>query len=264
MAIIDFHTHILPGIDDGSRNIESSLIMLQEESRQGIGTVVVTPHFYASEVSVEVFLERRQKAYYKLMDAIQKHCRDIASNDSQMAPNGMEDALCKKPEDFPRILLGAEVTYFDGISQAEKISELTMEGTDILLLEMPFNTWSRSEMDEVMWMIENGDYRIMLAHLERFSHFSGNKRYIKELMETDAIIQYNADSFHNRKYTKLMVKSIKKGIVPLLGSDCHGVHHREPELLTGRNILKDKMSQDILDAIDRKGEEIITCQKEQR
>lgn len=245
MAIIDFHTHILPGIDDGSRNIESSLIMLQEESRQGIDVVVVTPHFYASEVSVEVYLERRQKAYDKLVEAIDELKQKAQAQDDE-------------PVRIPKILLGAEVTYFEDISRADKISELMMEGTDILLLEMPFKSWTREEFDEVMEMIESGDYQIMLAHLERFAAFRGNRKYIKELFQTDAIIQYNSDSFHNRKYTKLMIKSMKKGIVPLLGSDCHGVHHRVPELLTGRNMLKDKMGQEMLDQIDEKGTAILS------
>ena len=60
--MIDFHTHILPGIDDGSRNIDMTVAMLSEEVSQGVTAVVATPHFYANRTSVAAFLERREKA----------------------------------------------------------------------------------------------------------------------------------------------------------------------------------------------------------
>ena len=55
--MIDFHSHILPGIDDGSKNTQMSLAMIEEEKKQGVHTIVATPHFYADEDSVERFLK---------------------------------------------------------------------------------------------------------------------------------------------------------------------------------------------------------------
>ncbi len=52
---IDFHTHILPGIDDGSRNVEMSLRMLAAQREQQVDEIVATPHFYAQKDSVEEF-----------------------------------------------------------------------------------------------------------------------------------------------------------------------------------------------------------------
>lgn len=63
---IDFHTHILPGIDDGSRNVEMSLRMLAAQREQQVDEIVATPHFYAQKDSVEEFLLRRQCSYEKL------------------------------------------------------------------------------------------------------------------------------------------------------------------------------------------------------
>ena len=60
--MIDLHTHILPGIDDGSRDIDESMGLIAEEGRQGVSTIVVTPHFYAQEMSVKGFLERREES----------------------------------------------------------------------------------------------------------------------------------------------------------------------------------------------------------
>ena len=64
--LIDFHTHILPGIDDGSRNVEMSLRMLAAQREQQVDEIVATPHFYAQKDSVEEFLLRRQCSYEKL------------------------------------------------------------------------------------------------------------------------------------------------------------------------------------------------------
>ena len=88
--ITDFHTHILPEIDDGSSSVEESLEMLQLMTGQGIERVVCTPHFYANHTSLERFLEKREKAYKKLVE--------------RMAEGN-----------FPQLVLGAEVLYFRGI-----------------------------------------------------------------------------------------------------------------------------------------------------
>ncbi|MBQ8395535.1 MAG: capsular polysaccharide biosynthesis protein, partial [Oscillospiraceae bacterium] len=64
--IIDFHTHVLPKIDDGSSSLKESIGMLRLEAEQGIETVVATPHFYANHDSPEAFLERRKMAQERL------------------------------------------------------------------------------------------------------------------------------------------------------------------------------------------------------
>ena len=70
---IDFHTHILPGIDDGSRNVEMSLRMLAAQREQQVDEIVATPHFYAQKDSVEEFLLRRQRSYEKLKTAMEEN-----------------------------------------------------------------------------------------------------------------------------------------------------------------------------------------------
>ena len=69
--MIDIHSHILPGIDDGSKNLRMSLGLIDMLIDQGIDTVAATPHFYADRVSVEKFLSRRQRAYESLAEALE-------------------------------------------------------------------------------------------------------------------------------------------------------------------------------------------------
>lgn len=110
--MIDFHSHILPGMDDGSQTVEESLTLLEMLRAQGVDTVAATPHFYARENSPEVFLRRRREAWERL--------------NARLTPGG------------PQVLLGAEVRYYRGISRLEELHRLCLSGTHVLLLEMPF------------------------------------------------------------------------------------------------------------------------------
>ena len=156
MGVIDFHSHILPGIDDGSRNVETSIGMLRMCKEHGVDIMIATPHFYADSNTVERFIDSRQKAYDKVM----------AEN-----------------MDIPQIIMGAEVRFFAVISRAEKTDALKVEGTDIMLLEMPFVTWSDSVVQEVRDLIEKRHFYIILAHIERFLQIPGNKPYVRQILE---------------------------------------------------------------------------------
>ena len=113
--MIDFHTHILPRIDDGSRDLGMTEAMLREEGRQGVRLVIATPHFYADEMSIDGFLERRA-----------------------MAMAETEGVRHKAEETLPAVLAGAEVRYFDGIGAAKEIAALCVEGTETMLLELRY------------------------------------------------------------------------------------------------------------------------------
>lgn len=230
MKIIDFHSHILPGIDDGSRNVETSLGMLAMCKEHGVDEMIATPHFYADANRVERFLENRQRAY-----------------ESVMAQNA----------DIPHILLGAEVAFFAGISRAEKTDALTIEGTDIMLLEMPFVTWSDSVVQEVRDLIEKRHFHIILAHIERFLKIPGNKPYVKQLLELPVTVQVNAETLLDFRQKGTLMKMFKKNEAHILGSDCHGMHHRVPNLWLGREALEKKLGTEILQRIDAHGEDLI-------
>ena len=147
MPVIDFHSHILPGVDDGSRNTEESLAMLHLAGKQGVDLMISTSHFYARHDRPEKFLRRRNDAYKRLKNAIDaSHREEKKTGDYQ-----------KK---MPDIILGAEVAYFNGISKAEEIRQLTIEGTDLLLLEMPFCKWTESIMEDVEDLVYNSDMKI--------------------------------------------------------------------------------------------------------
>ena len=100
---------------------------------QGIDTVAATPHFYADRVSVEKFLSRRQRAYESLAEALEN------------TPKA------------PKILLGAEVAYYSGISSLEGLDSLCIGDSSTLLLEMPLSAWSEYMISEVLNISCSGD-----------------------------------------------------------------------------------------------------------
>lgn len=154
MSVIDFHSHILPGIDDGARNLETSLAMLRQVSSQGVDYMIATPHFYASHDRVDAFLNRREDAYNSLKEAVHK----------------------ESLSDVPQILTGSEVAFFDGISKAELIEDLTIQNTRVLLLEMPFAPWTSQNIHEVEVLVRDRGFNVLIAHLERFIWIPGNKK----------------------------------------------------------------------------------------
>lgn len=236
MPVIDFHSHILPGIDDGSKDLETSLEMLRMSAAQGVTDMVATPHFYASKEGFETYLEKRIHAF---------------------------ETLCaSRTPDMPRIRLGAEVAFFKGISQAEKIEELAEQTGRILLLEMPFMEWTDRDIQEVERMASCGRYTLMLAHLERYMGMSENKKKLKQLLEFPAVVQINAESLLDWKKRGKLVRMFRKGQAEVLGSDCHGIHHRQPNLANGREVLEKKLGCEFLEQMDAQGSRLLRIEGE--
>lgn len=244
MSIIDFHSHILPGIDDGSDSVEKSLYMQKLCAGQGVDIIVATPHFYAWQDRVEEFLERRENAYQSMLAAY-SDASHIQILDSSAAV------------DMPQLRLGAEVTYFRGISEAEKISQLTVEGTDLFLLELPFEVWDAAVLREVEELIEVRGFQVMLAHLERYLVIPENKKQIKQLLELPLHVQLNAGSLLDWKRKGKTLKLFKNSKSHVLGSDMHGVHRRPPNLAAGREVLQKKFGTAFIEELDRTGETLL-------
>lgn len=234
--MIDFHSHILPGIDDGSRNVKMSLAMIEELSRQGVDAICATSHFYITQRTPEHFLERRQEAYEMLLPSL--------------------------PNNAPRILLGAEVLYFPGISRMEELPSLCLEGTDLLLLEMPFSEWQEYWIRELYDLARSGEFTILLAHIERY--YSQQPREVWDnLLDLGVLMQSNADYFLQpdsifrfRNGTKAL-KLLKEHRIHLLGTDAHNLTSRPPHMAEAREKILRSLGQHILDRIDELGEDLL-------
>lgn len=234
--MIDFHSHILPGIDDGSRNVKMSLGMIEALGRQGVDTICATSHFYVTQRTPEHFLERRQEAYELLEPVLN--------------------------DDAPRILLGAEVLYFPGISRLESLPKLCLEGTDVLLLEMPFTEWQEYWVREVQDLALGGEFTILMAHIERY--YARQPRQVWDrLLELDVLMQANADYFLQQdsifrfRNRNSAVKLLREGRIHLLGTDTHNLTSRPPRMKEARDVIREELGKRALERIDELGEELI-------
>lgn len=206
MMISDFHSHILPGIDDGSRSVEESLQMLQLEAEQGIRSVVATPHFYAHRDTMERFLQKRQAATDLLKEA------------------------AIKSSDLPEIFVGAEVYYFRGISNSDQTLGLTIEGKSCILIEMPYAEWTESMYQELETIYMRFGITPIIAHIDRYLRPFQGKQVLKRLAELPVLVQANADFFLNKATGRRAMRMLKQDQIHLLGSDCHNLTKRKPNL----------------------------------
>lgn len=206
MMLSDFHTHILPGIDDGSPDVETSLAMLREQARQEISTVVATPHFYPKSDTPDRFLQRRSAAYEKLLPALEA---DVS---------------------LPRLVLGAEVAFFPGISDSEALAQLTIGASDYVLVEMPYEPWTDYMLRELRDIYHKQGLMPIVAHLDRYITTLSVGRTVKQLQALPVLVQANAEFFLTRSLKRTALKMLRNDQIHLLGSDCHNMQLRPPEL----------------------------------
>ncbi len=221
--MLDFHSHILPEIDDGAQSVDESIAMLKMLKEQGVKTVALTSHYIAMDESPTQFLENRKNAFDKLSDEIKN-----------------------SGEDFPELLLGAEVYYYPGISKMEELSSLTLEGTNLLLLEMPMSKWGEYALREVDEIINTLSITVVIAHIERYLKYI-KKDTIIRLLNMGALIQVNASFFYSRRTKRTALKMFKDDHIHFIGSDCHNTNYRPPRINEAIDILKEKFSIECID-----------------
>ncbi|MDO4742782.1 MAG: hypothetical protein Q4B04_01950 [bacterium] len=199
---VDTHSHVLPGLDDGARNLEESLKLLRILKKQNVDVVVATPHFYDGNEAFEDYLARRQSAY----DAVKECLTD----------------------DMPELYLGCEVKYFRGISNIPEIRKLRIGNSDYILLELPYRSLTPSEIYEISDLKYSLGLTPILAHVERYIRFSGFSRILELLKEGEVLAQINAEKLDKIKKRRRVNKLVKLGVISLLGSDTHSIKYRPP------------------------------------
>ncbi len=219
--MIDFHSHILPEMDDGSRSAGESIRMLKSLARQGVTKVVATPHFYANDESVQEFLYRRQISYNRLSA-------------------GLSAAL-------PEVLLGAEVKYYSGIGHLEELDSLCIQGSRLLLLEMNSSRWTEYTVREITDLISERNITPVLAHVERYAGFQYPET-IRRLLENGVMMQVNASFFNGIFRGAKALNMLKKNRIHFIGTDCHNMTDRPPDITNAVNLIRKKLGSDFADA----------------
>lgn len=224
--MIDWHSHILPAMDDGSRDMGESLAMLGALSAQGVDTVAATPHFYADEETVDAFLVRRETAYKTLAE--------------QTGSSGI------------RILRGAEVRYYSGISRLEGLSRLTLEDSGLLLLEMPMAKWTDHTLRELTEMSGRQGIRLILAHIERYISLQ-ERGTLERLLNEGVLMQVNASFFERLGSRHKAIRLLQEGYIHFLGSDCHNTTTRPPRIGSAYERIRRKCGEEFVTQMNEYG-----------
>lgn len=195
--LMDFHSHILPGVDHGAKDFKESLSFLTAAKQAGIETVVATSHFYPHEHAVKHFLACRNSVYRKLTDA----CRD---------------------QEFPQILVGAEVLLCAGLENMEDVEQLCIEGTNTILLELPFTMTEDHQnlYDSIEALLREKNLTVVLAHPNRYE-----TKVIERALALGCFLQLNAEDILRLRERARIKKWLREEIVVAVGSDIH--HERQ-------------------------------------
>lgn len=232
--MIDFHSHILPQMDDGSSCLAESLDMLRESYAQGVDVMLSTPHFYSYDEYPETFLERRKRTYEALTEGIRQ---------------------TKKP--MPEIMLGAEVYYFPGISTAEGIETLAFGAERSILVEPPMSPWSDRMLDEIASIRQTKGLIPVIAHLDRFVSMLDDVSLIQRVRERKMMIQVNASSFVSRNTQALVLQLLRSRQIQFIGSDCHNMDKRRPNMHFAKQVAVQAGLQREFDQLSRNASRVL-------
>lgn len=225
-GLFDIHSHILPGVDDGASDMELSLQMAEEAYAQGVRTMIATPHFYPGHHNCSA----------KKLDELHAE---------------LSARIRERHEDFT-LLLGNEIYYKEEIVGLLKEKQIhTLAGTRYILVEFSVTSDFKHLYDAVHRCVNAGYYPVV-AHVERYHCFFGNEGKIAELIRAGAYIQVNAENFKKgwlRPERKRAIGLIRQGMVHFLGSDCHNMQSRKPDLGMAAEYLPTKAGQEVCKAI---------------
>ena len=160
--MVDFHSHILPEMDDGADSVDTSLAMLRESFRQGVDLICATPHFYADE----------------------------------------ED-----PKSF-------------------------------LLVEPPMLPWSEAMLDEIEACVSSLRCIPVIAHIDRYMRLLNAPELLNRVAGRKMLIQANAAFFLHRQSQDAALDSLRHGRIHFLGSDCHDLTGRPPNLGAALDVIR--------------------------
>lgn len=190
-AYYDFHAHILPGADHGSRGAEDTAAEMRVLYELGAGIAVAAPHFYPARTNIRQFRRLRASA--------------AAEFEKERQPFWCPTCI------------GAEVAVCPCLEQMPELDELCIGGTSVILLEMPFRRWTDEILDTVS-AIRSAGFFTVFAHLDRYDEEAAEALFALGMRG-----QLNLSSLatHNLRRRKRLLRWIDEGCIVCVGSDIH-------------------------------------------
>lgn len=224
--MIDVHSHIVFGVDDGAKEIEQSAKMLQEAKEAGFHKIIVTPHY------MEEYYECNKKEIAEKIEQIRE----------------------KMPIDM-QIFQGNEIYITNRInSLLEEEKATTLNNSQYVLFELPINAEPFNITEVVYQILEQGRVPI-LAHPERYPYIQKNPNKLIPLIEDGVLMQCNYGSIigiYGKEPKETIKKLLEHHMVHFLGSDTHRpntIYPRIPQAIEEINKIVGEEEQKLLTTV---------------
>lgn len=226
IGLYDIHCHLLPGVDDGSKNMKETIQMLKMEYEQGVRGIFATPHY--------------RKGMFETSEAELKEQFELLRKEADKIVPGMEVYLgCEffRQKQMNEILLGQPW--------------MTMGDSRYVLTEFQEEE-NKSDIRETVCELLSCDWIPILAHVERYACMRNELAFVEELSELGVCISVNADSilgksgFQVKRFCK---KLIDRDLLMYIGSDAHGSEHRVVRIGECAKYLERKYGSDYVQRI---------------
>jgi protein-tyrosine phosphatase len=215
--VVDMHSHLIPGIDDGSPNMETSISMIKEMHALGYKKLITTPHI-GSDIYKNT-TEIIQQGLYKVQKRLREEKIDI------------------------KVEAAAEYLVDDGFETLMNENKLQTFSNNFILIELPYFHLPPNLYDLTFEMQIKG-YKIILAHPERYLYWYNNFNKYQELKDRGIYFQLNMISLtghYSSEVKKLAEKLIDAEMIDFVGSDLHNLHYLDVLKKTRYEIYLEKV-----------------------
>lgn len=213
--MIDLHSHILYGIDDGSKSLGESLEMLELAEKEGVKDIVLTPHYVKDSI-----YNTNNKDKKKIFNALKKEV--------EFCGIGVN------------IYLGNEVYIDEDIDKLLSKEILTINNSRYLLMELPLNRKS-IVIEEAIAKLQEKDIVPIIAHPERYLCYYKDYNFFRDLVDSGCLLQANVGSLfgkYGRKSKKILKELLKRDLISFFGSDIHSTENNFYKLDVRKKLIK--------------------------
>lgn len=213
--MIDIHCHIVPGIDDGSGNLGTSLKMLEIAEKSGLSTIITTPHYIKN---------RFENSFKSIVQAVEELNKEISKNNIQV-----------------QLLPGQEVMVDKYTLDLYKQGELgCLNNSQYMLIEFPMDVLPEDALD-IIYELKLLRIKPIIAHPERYMYLQEKLTGVNKFIEEKCLFQINAASItglFGKKVSETAIKLIENGVCQFIASDAHSAGGRSPDISKAMSLIK--------------------------
>jgi protein-tyrosine phosphatase len=197
----DMHSHLIPGIDDGSKSLEESIDLIKRMQALGYMKIITTPHIISD------YFKNKSETILKGLDVLRNEL------EKQNIPVSIEAA--------------AEYMFDEGFIKKFKTGDLLTFGNKYVLLELPW-LQAPENLFQIVFDMKLEGYNPILAHPERYSYWHYNFEHYESLKDREILFQINIPSlsgFYSNEVKKICETLIDNNMVEFAGSDLHDIQY---------------------------------------